>query len=498
MIYKKKKIKIFMSFFVVAMILLSSFMTLFNEDAYYAATVYKTETTKKKTVGHKMEGAEYYEELWDKFSVIAADNGGGSGEGGGAGDNNASNAGNSGAYNDAGGIFGQAAGVGQGTGNTKNQSGTGSGSTGGSTGSVTADAYRKLKSDIEESRAESLAKVLETAKNAESVAASIAARESEQASIQKRLRQESIRASIEAEELQRQRIFETPVYVEPQVRNNTYVADIETRAPTMARRDSYGAYDNKIPPSRSRTTPRTKEVEQPKSNIIVREETIAPNANDVTYYDLNSISPSVNEIAVNQYDNNVMVPLPTEVVEYQENNEANIPTGASQVVENDINAPTSALEQINTEIVETVATLETFDSPIMKEETSIIVEEEIMTETYISQTETQQYSDEENGKGSKGGQDEEADEDMIGNDGQNESQGNADERGKYQLETEGEYAGKKIFELKQNGNIGFEPEHLSVAGLKNFMMSGITLLLMVGALLFIVGSEDNKRKNNYF
>ena len=47
-------------------------------------------------------------------------------------------------------------------------------------------------------------------------------------------------------------------------------------------------------------------------------------------------------------------------------------------------------------------------------------------------------------------------------------------------------------------NIGFEPEHLSVAGLKNFMMSGITLLLMVGALLFIVGSEDNKRKNNYF
>ncbi len=32
------------------------------------------ETTKKKSYGHSMTGAEYQEELWDKFSVIASDN----------------------------------------------------------------------------------------------------------------------------------------------------------------------------------------------------------------------------------------------------------------------------------------------------------------------------------------------------------------------------------------------------------------------------------------
>ena len=32
------------------------------------------ETTKKKPHGHRVAGSEYQEELWDKFSVIAADN----------------------------------------------------------------------------------------------------------------------------------------------------------------------------------------------------------------------------------------------------------------------------------------------------------------------------------------------------------------------------------------------------------------------------------------
>lgn len=468
-----------------------------EEDSYYAATVIKSfETTKKRTVGHKVEGAEYYDELWDKFSVIAVDNGGGSGEGGGAGDSNSSNAGNGGAYEDAGGIFGQAAGVGQGSGSTKNQSGVGSGSSGGSTGSVTADAYRRLKANIEESKAESLAKVLESAKNAESVAASIAAREKEQESIKKRLIQESVRASIEAAEMQRQKIFETPVYVEANVRQNTYVADIETRTPTSARRDSYGAYDNKVPPSRAPREPRTKAVEEPKSNIIIREETITPVSNEVTYYDLSNISPSANNEIATQYENNISIPVADENTTYYENNDVNIPTSVSQVVENDISAPTGATYENNTELVETLSTIETFDSPLLNEETSVVVEEEV-TEVSTMQEETKDYSDEENGKGSKGGQDAEADEDLKGEAGENESQGNADERGQYQLETKGEYAGKKIFELKQNGNIGFEPEHLSVAGLKNFMISGITLLLLVGALLFILGN-DTKQKHNYF
>ena len=87
---------------------------------------------------------------------------------------------------------------------------------------------------------------------------------------------------------------------------------------------------------------------------------------------------------------------------------------------------------------------------------------------------------------------------MQGKDGENESQGSAEEKGKYQLETQGEFAGKKIFELKQNGNFGFEPEHLSVVGVKGFMTSTFTLLLLIGALLFIVGTGDRKSKGSYF
>ena len=179
-----REFKKFIALFIVTIILMSLISPNFDGIEYLAATVISstTETTRKKSVGHKIEGAEYYDELWDKFSVIAIDNGGGSGEGGGAGDSNAKNAGNSGQYNDAGGTFGHAAGQGLGTGNTANQSRQGSGTSGGSTGSVKADALRALKAQIEESRAESIRRVLETAKNAESVRESIAERESIQSS----------------------------------------------------------------------------------------------------------------------------------------------------------------------------------------------------------------------------------------------------------------------------------------------------------------------------
>ena len=150
----------------------------------------------------------------------------------------------------------------------------------------------------------------------------------------------------------------------------------------------------------------------------------------------------------------------------------------------------------------TQATLETFDTPLVYEETSTIIEEETVTEANTTEAttkeETESLSDETEGKGSKGGKDAEADEDLTGKDGENESQGSAEEKGKYQLETKGEFAGKKIFELKQNGNFGFEPEHLSVAGLKNFMTSVLTLLMLIGALLFIVSTKDKNGKGSYF
>ena len=461
MIYSNKKLKTFISFFILIIIFLSIVLPKINDDEYYAAIVIKSssanntkETTKKKHHGSAMPGAQYYEELWDKNHVIAADNGGGSGEGGGAGDSDAKNAGNAGEYDEAGGTFGGAAGIGLGSGDTKNLSGEGAGNRGGSTGSVTADALRQLRINIEESRAESIAKVLESAVNAESVAASIAEREREQESIQRKMQQESVKARLAA----------------------------------ASRTDNFGAYDNKVPPSRNYTTAReTIEVSEPRANVIVREETFSPVNSNITLYDGNNMVPS--EVNTEVYDNYISIPMTETVATFYENNSIDVPTTVRDI-ENQY------------EEVSTVVTLETFDTPLVYEETSTIIEEEILTEAQTveitTEKETENLSDETEGKGSKGGKDAEADEDLKGDDGENESQGSADEKGKYQLETKGEFAGKKIFELKQNGNFGFEPEHLSVAGLKNFMTSVLTLLMLIGALLFIVSTKDKNGKGSYF
>ena len=434
------------------MLLLSLLIPYANKDSYYAATIVvaPTSTKKNKTVGHKIEGAEYYDEMWDKFRVIAVDNGGGSGEGGGTGDSNASNAGNSGSYNDAGGTFGQAAGVGLGAGNNQNTSGEGAGTNGGSTGSVTADALRKLKAQIEESRAESIAKVLETAINASSVAASIAERESIQESIQKRLQQESIKAKIAQAETQS--LKAAPVYVE-EVANN-YNLDQVTVSPTNGERHNFINLDNDIKPTSEKTY----------YDIDNQKKTIESKVSDVEPGDFVNVTTVKNETT------------------YKEDETIDKPTSESS-------------EETFKE------TLESHDQPIVYEETSTVVEEETsaIDETKeTGQKETDDISDEEEGKGSKGGKDAEALEDMTGDAGQNESQGNAENKGQYQLETKGEHAGKKIFELKQNGNFGFNPEHLSVSNLNSFMSGVLFLLLMLGALIFVFNTKDKIKKDKYF
>lgn len=442
------KFKRFIVCFIIAVVLLSFLLPNFDKIGYIAATVSTTETTMRKPVGHKIEGAEYYEELWDKFSVIAIDNGGGNGEGGGAGDNNALNAGNSGTSQDAGGTFGQAAGQGLGTGNTKNQAGTGSGTKGGSTGSLKADALRALRAQIEESRAESLKRVLETANNVESVSASIAERESIQSSIQKRIQQESIRARIVQPETQKQ--HETPVFIEETTRA---VRNLETRAEISA---PTSVSNNRVTVAEKDLTPTSVYVERFNLLVEAAETTVT---SDVEPGDF-----------------------------VQETNAKNSVTNTNQTV---VNSPTSAKKE---ETAETVpeSTLETFDSPIVEEETT----KEIASEE--SETQTEEKIDEEEGKGSKGGQDAEEETDMTGDDGENESEGAAEEKGQLQKETVGDYSGKKIFEIERNGDLGLDPEHLSVTNLKGLMTAVTTLLFLLGALAFVIGTKDKINKNNYF
>lgn len=491
------KFKKFISCFIVTVMLLSFILPNFESIQYLAATVATTvaETTRKKPVGHKIEGAEYYDELWNKFSVIAIDNGGGSGGGGGAGDNNASNAGNSGTYNDAGGTFGQAAGQGLGTGNTANQAGTGSGTSGGTTGSVRADTLRALKAQIEESRAESLKRVLETAKDIESVKASIAERESIQSSIQKQLQKESVKAKIAQPETQKQ--YETPVYIEETTRNNKPLeVRRETSSPTSAANTPKQTEDRTAPTSVATTPKHTEERSVPTSKFVEK----------VEYNDV-KIEPT--PVYEENFDLLEHVVTETTVASEFEPGDFVAETNAKNLVtynvnQTTVNRPTS--EAVEETVRETQAepTLEVFDSPLIEEETTIVEEETVVNESIEQTTQNESKSDEnkttfdeEDGRGSKGGEDAEKEEDMTGDDGENESLGNANDRGKYHKETEGENAGKKIFELDRNGDLGLNPEHLSVTNMKGLVTAVITLLFLLGALTFVIGTNDRKN-NNYF
>lgn len=462
------KFKRFIALFIVTILLLSFIMPNFEGIEYLAATVITstTETTKKKAVGHKIEGAEYYDELWNKFSVIAVDNGGGSGQGGGAGDNNTKNAGNSGQYNDAGGTFGHAAGQGLGTGNTANQSGQGSGTSGGSTGSVKADTLRALKAQIEESRAESLKRVLETAKNIESVAASIAERESIQSSIQKRIQQESIKAKIAQPETQKQ--YETPFYVEETVRR-TQVRETkaETVSPTSTERLAIN-FDNEVVPTSVEKT------------LFSIDSELIPTPAYVEDYEI--VVEEVQTIKFSEFE-------PGDFIE-ETVSKNRVSSSVNPVL---VNKPTGAREETVPQ-----TTIKVFDTPIVEAETSAVESEIVKEENPVQVEEKNDASDEEDGQGSKGGEDAEKYEDMTGDEGENESEGNAENRGKYHKEEEGEYAGKKIFELEQNGDFGIDPEHLSVTNLKGMMTAVTTLLLLLGALTFVFGTRDRFKKNNYF
>lgn len=267
------------------------------------------------------------------------------------------------------------------------------------------------------------------------------------------MQQESIKAKIAQAETNVRSV--SPVYVEDRV--NNYNLDIETIQPTRGNG----------------------------RNIINLDDNLVPTSERL-YYDINKES-KVTEKVVSDIE-------PGDFV-----TETSINRETTYKEPETIDRPTSAsMEEVEEKVEET---LQSYNEPMIYEETSMIVAEETsaISETQeTEQKETKSLSDTEDGKGSKGGKDSEALEDMTGDAGQNESMGKADEKGQYQQETKGEYAGKKIFELKQNGNFGFNPEHLSITNLNSFMSSSVILLLMIGALVFVFDTRDRNKKNNYF
>ena len=158
--------------------------------------------TTKKPKGHKIENAEYfdYDPNSDKYRIIIAEGEGGSGEGGGkSGGGNSNNTGQGSINGNAnssspGGVSG--AGTSRNAGTNGISAGNSISNTGNQSSNKNAEAIKK---SIEESRRESIARILETAANRQAVESSIAEQESIYESIQKRIRQESINARVNAE-----------------------------------------------------------------------------------------------------------------------------------------------------------------------------------------------------------------------------------------------------------------------------------------------------------
>ena len=195
---KKKHNRLLFFILIILLFLLNISFVYFATSYNYSST---TETTKKPK-GHKIYNAEYfdYDPNSDKYRIIIAEGEGGSGEGGGSsGGGNSTNTGQ-GSINGNANSIGPGGMSGAGTSNNAGTNGTNSGNsisnTGNQSSNKTADAIKK---SIEESRRESIARLLETAANRQAVESSIAEQESIYESIQKRIKQESINARINAE-----------------------------------------------------------------------------------------------------------------------------------------------------------------------------------------------------------------------------------------------------------------------------------------------------------
>ena len=430
-----KSFKKFISVFIVSIIILSFLVPDLLVGEIVAATVgSSTETTKKKPVGHKVPGGTLHEKLWEKYNVIAADEGGGNGQGGGASNKSHEN------------------------------------------NSSIVDVLKKLKEEIDESRAESLAKIIESALIASSEAQSVEYDEDGLLTVLKSVQSESVK-NLFGSVYQTSQIQDRAGVVGPKV-----VEVIETKS---------------INPTADETEDET-----------LKKETVK----------ISDIEPGdfVEETTVKQRLTSTYVSIekPTSAKQTLTSTYENIanPTSEKQTVTSSyVNIFRPTTEKTSYDEISTVysETYEVFDFPIVEEETQPLTEElssevsdynetEPVVEAEEKKEESSAVVEDDEGSGSKGGKDPEAYEDKRGDEAENESKGQALEKGQLRSESEGEYAGFKVFELETNGKIGFNPDSLAVTNIRGVMIASSILLLSLGALTFIFSTFDLNKKNSYF
>lgn len=521
---KNKNLK-FNKLVVLSILIFAFFISLLNKTTIAIAetrSTNKESTNPTHPVGHKIEGAKYwdYHEEYDKFDVITGEPGGrgggggggnggtgsgsgaGSGSGSGVGNGNgtgsgsgAGSKGNGGVGNSQGGVGGGLAGsnIG-GTGVGQSGTGSGSGAVGGSNNAGSGggagagnneaiSAMNSLRQAINESREESYAKILETAKDRNSAMESILARERMLESIEREMAKESIKAMFYDETFSKN--DETPTEASKVFTENSGPPQEEES--TTARNEFKWFVDfSELFKEQETTTRETKPLDKPtlepvaqNSNLYSNDQ-IMPSEADFSFYEFTDAD---NQIETRQNAQYVRPLEPQDFIEQTERNNQNNKKETFETVEPTAinNNEQQQKEEIQSEANKT-------------EEQQVEVKE--IEETTIEEGSGKEQEKED--LGAEGGKDRNKEADLAGLDNKNDSndQGGG---GGGQGNSDGQKRGLKIIEIDAIGGIGVGESAKSI----DFMKLIINLILILCFLLGIVFhfadiQYRNEIKKGYF
>lgn len=424
------------------------------KGAIKSKTKNETETTRHR--GFAVKGAEYHEyiEEWDKYSVIAGEDGGSDGKGGGASDKLAESIGNSGSQDEQGGIFG-------------GEGGTMPGPIGDGQSSDITEALKRAKEAVEARRAASVASEI-AQRNQEYLRESII---ESAAAIQKKLQQDLVKSTLNIQEtpFAPQKDYGSPVFV-PDT-NRIVMPEVSITAPTAAPSPQVD-----VEPTKRQGMVINKE----KLSETIDMNTIVTNAPTVQ----NTLSPvAPNEIVINHpsAETTMAIDAPTAAATLAppESVEASV----TQEYEY-YDAP-----QVETSAVETTAPSKTpyddIESSIRESES---IKESMEQETTIVESEDP----------SSGGEEPEKKEDKKGESDSEKKEGEAEDKGELHMAKYDEFKGKRVFEIETVGNIGLTSEYLSILSTKTLMLLVSVVCIVLGIVVFLISQRDKRSKRNYF
>ena len=493
-----KKKKKFNKLVILSIMIFVFFISLLNKATIAIAETRAYESTSPThPVGHKIDGAKYwdYHEEYDKSRVITEEGGGRGGSGGGgsggtgggtggstgSGSGSGTGAGNTGSGgtgNSAGGVGGGLSGTNRG-GSGSGQSGTGSGSgtSGGSSNAGASggtgagnneaiSARHKLIQSINESREESYARILETAQDKNKAMESILERESMLESLEREKAKESIKAKFNDDTVVKENVVPTESYSE-------FSGPPKEEESTTARNTFKWFVDFSELFKEQETTRETNPLDKP---------TLEPVAQDGNVYSNDEIMPS--ETDSNFYEftevetrRNAQYVRPLEPQDFIEQTEQNNQSNNQETIATQ--EPASNNDKI--------------ESVEKKQEENEIKETQKETEEEGSGKEKEKED-----LGSEGGKDRKKDADLAGDNSKNNDssdQGGGGGSGS----SDGKNKGVKIIEIDAVGGIGVG-KNGQVMDLTKLIMNLILLLCFILGILFHFADFGYRKevKKGYF